>query len=469
MGRKRNRVSSSDSNGSDEDYNENNSNNVNQNKQLIKIKDLAKQREIQMSDIIHLDISDDDKIWFYEQIQIFKNLLPFTEERYKQKRSIYDKYIEVTRKNSDHIKIEEELKNKTDANKNLLTRILESTHDQYTKAVMYKKYCTIKDITDSDEKFKIQEFIEIILGIPTGLKQTTSDKDINELLINLEKALTKNIYGLYEAKEKLLEIYCGMLSNPNYKNRCLAFVGPAGVGKTAFAKTIAEALDLPFEQISMGSVKDACTLTGHSMTYIGSQVGLIVSALRKLGIKNGVIFLDELDKVPDTAEGHSILSVLLHVLDRKQNDSFTDMYAPEIKVDLSNILFLVAMNDDNKIDPILRDRLHIIKINGYNVEDKITIARDYILPKIMTNLTIKSDDLIFSDDVIRYIIEYKNYEKGVRQLELDLTTICERVNVISHVAKINKHKRMRLSYDALIDKYKKPFILTRSHIDTLLK
>lgn len=461
---------------SDEECSDNSNKENKTNPKIQKIKNMIKDQEIDFNDIVDLNISDEEKMWFYEHIQILRELQQHTEERYKQKQLIYKRYIEVIQRiaNTSSIKysqIEEQLKKKVNTHKDLLTRILESDHNDDTKAVMYKKYCMLNNLDMSDEKYKIYEFIEIILGIPTKLKTTQCTENINTSLINLEKALTTNIYGLNDAKEKLLEIYCGMLSNPNYKNRCLAFVGAPGVGKTAFAKTIAESLDLPFEQISMGSVKDATSLTGHSMTYIGAQVGLIVSAFRRLGYKNGVIFFDELDKVPATPEGRSILSVLLHVLDRKQNDAFMDMYAPEIKIDLSNILFLVAMNDDTKIDPILRDRLHLIKIQGYTVNDKINIARDYILPKIMNNLSLCASDVIISDDIIQYIIEHNDQhknEKGVRQLEIDLTTICEKINVIHHMSKINKHKRIKLSYHDILKTYKKPFVITKHHIDKLL-
>jgi ATP-dependent Lon protease len=439
-------------------------------KKIKNIKNMAKDQEITLDNIIDLDITDDEKIWFYEQIKIMENMMLYTEERYVQKRLIYEKYKEITNNKNSYFeknKKIEYLKSFIDTNKDLLTRILESNHDDKTKAIMYKKYASLNDM-NADEKFKAIEFIEIILGIPTEIKYINKDNDINTSLLNLEKSLTKNIYGLSDAKERLMELYCGMLTNPEYKNRTLAFVGPAGVGKTAFAKTLAESFDLPFEQISMGSVKDASTLTGHSMTYIGAQVGLIVSAMRRLGYKNGIIFLDELDKVPNTTEGKSILSVLLHVLDKKQNNEFKDMYAPEIKVDLSNILFLVAMNDVTELDPILKDRLHIINIKGYDINDKINIARDYLLPKIKNNLSMKDNDLIIDDKTLEYLIKSREYEGGVRQLELDLITICEKINIINNLSKIHKSKRMKLSYNEIIDCYKKPFHLLDNHINILL-
>ena len=126
------------------------------------------------------------------------------------------------------------------------------------------------------------------------------------------------------------------------------------------------------------------------------------------------------------------------------------------------------MNDATELDPILKDRLHIINIKGYDINDKINIARDYLLPKIKNNLLMKDNDLIIDDKTLEYLIKTKDYEGGVRQLELDLITICEKINIISHLSKINKNKRMKLSYNEIIDSYKKPFYLLNNHINILL-
>jgi len=275
--------------------------------------------------------------------------------------------------------------------------------------------------------------------------------------------LDKNVYGMTKAKERILEIYCAMLVNPEYKNSTIGFVGSPGVGKSILARTIAQTMNLPFEQISMGSIKDASTLIGHSYTYIGAHAGLFVNLLRKMKVLNGIIFMDEIDKIPNTPDGQSIYAVLIHVLDKIQNNRFQDSYIPEIPINLSNIMFIVAMNDDNQIDPIVKDRIHLIKIDSYTTEDKINIGLDYLLPIAISNLTMNKKDITISKEVMKYIITRRPMEDGVRQLEKDLNTLCEKLNVLKHMT--SKKSKLKISY------YKNitfPLNVSKENIDTLL-
>jgi ATP-dependent Lon protease len=150
-----------------------------------------------------------------------------------------------------------------------------------------------------------------------------------------------------------------MLNNSKYKNKFIGLVGPPGVGKTAISSIIAKSLNLPFKHISLGGIKDASVLIGHSSTYVGSKPGLLVNTLNEMKYLNGVILLDEIDKVgSDFNDKKSISSVLIHLLDKSQNKSFQDSFMPEVPIDMSNVLFIVSMNDVNKIDKILKDRLN---------------------------------------------------------------------------------------------------------------
>ena len=182
------------------------------------------------------------------------------------------------------------------------------------------------------------------------------------MIINLRNILDSKLYGLDKVKERILEFYCAMINNPYYKKKFIALVGPPGVGKTMLAQSIAESMNLPYDQISFGSIKDASVLTGHSSTYIGARPGIFVNILKKSKLLNPVVLLDEVDKISNSSEGMSVNSVLLHVLDNSQNKRFQDMYMPEIHLDLSNIFFILALNNLDNIDPILRDRIHVINI-----------------------------------------------------------------------------------------------------------
>lgn len=252
------------------------------------------------------------------------------------------------------------------------------------------------------------------------------------------------------------------MMNPTYKKRFIALVGPPGVGKTAIALAISEAMELPFNQISFGGVKDATSLIGHSSTYIGSRPGIFVNILKKAQSLNSVVLFDEIDKIPNTPEGQSISSVLLHALDKTQNYRFHDMYMPEIPIDLSHIFFILAMNDDRLIDPILKDRISIIKISGYTLNQKIEIANNYILPKVLTNLKFNSKDIMFPDETMEYLIKLKcSNEKGVRDLEKILTHICEKINILKYVN--GSGSKLNLSY--YLDTISFPVVITNKLID----
>jgi ATP-dependent Lon protease len=240
------------------------------------------------------------------------------------------------------------------------------------------------------------------------------------------------------------------------------------VGKTQLSICLAEAMGLPFAQISLGGMRDVHVLTGHSPTYIGARPGAIVGSLEKMGYCNGVLFLDEFDKITDTAEGKAIYSTLLHILDYAQNSHFQDMYMPEIPINLSNLLIVIAMNDDTQLDPYLRDRLSIVKINPYTLEERIIIGLEYMIPKICKRLDFNANDIQLSSSTMKHLISKIKKEEGVRSLERALNTIYERINVIRQLSKThNTNKKIKLSYS--IPNFKLPLIITNQLIDMLFK
>ena len=276
---------------------------------------------------------------------------------------------------------------------------------------------------------------------------------------HIQETLNKNIYGLEKVKEKILETICAMILDNNCKNRCITLVGPPGVGKTSIVKSLAEALGLPYEYISLGGIKDSSYLLGHSYTYIGAKPGIIVNMLRNMKYKNGIVLFDEIDKVSKDNNVSDIYSVLLNIFDYTQNHQFRDNYIPEIPIDLSNLFMVIAMNDDTHIDTILKDRLSIIYLNGYNQDDKIHIAKNYLIPKI-----IKDKELVFSDEIISYIVSLTKNDSGIRKLERIINNIYLKYTILKQTYK--KTKRPKLSYN--ITNFKLPFILIKNHVDLFL-
>ena len=435
------------------------------NTKLNKIREKIKDREISYDQILKANLPEDDTIWFIEHLDILANLDKYTEEYYKMKTNIFNRYKEL-QKNQINKELYDKIKNIVSIDEDILNKIYNSKHSEYIKAILYKKYKSIQDLDKTDEYFKVIEWIETVLEIPTDIKllKNSKSEDVGNMIVKLKETLNSKLYGLEKVKERILEFYCAMINNPFYKKKFIALVGPPGVGKTMLAKSIAESMDLPYDQISFGSIKDASVLTGHSSTYIGARPGIFVNILKKSKVMNPIVLLDEIDKISHSPEGMSINSVLLHVLDNSQNKRFQDMYMPEVHLDLSNMFFILALNNLDNVDPILKDRIHVININGYELEEKIKIGKKFILPKVLDNLMFDKDDIIINDKCMMQIISKKcQHEFGVRELEKSISTICEKINVLKHIKNSSK---IKLSYD--IHNLKFPYELTEKNINELL-
>lgn len=408
-------------------------------------------REINMNNIFDLDLGMNDNIWFSEHFQILRNTDRHTEAYYNLKNKLYHKYINlksVDSKKLDQIKVE------SGTEYDIVSKILNSDHPDTIKIILYRKYKRCSDNLSesgaSDEYFKVIEWIENVLDLPAKInidKHTVHDK-----LVKLWKSLNENISGLMIVKEKLMETMCAKLLDPQTKGNVLLFVGPPGVGKTIIANSISEALNMPFDQISFGSVKDSSILTGHSSTYIGAIPGLFTKILLKSKRLDTVVLLDEIDKIPNTPEGKSISSVLLHVLDRTQNHRFKDMYMPEISLDLSKLIFLAAANSSDDIDPILKDRMTVIEFPEYTIDDKIEIVNNHMLPKIKNELKFGDDEIVLKKSELTYLILDKTRDQpGMRDIERKIYQLCSRLSLLKHGKGINFSYKMSIKFPCIID------------------
>jgi ATP-dependent Lon protease len=433
---------------------------------IKELKELILNKESNIDKIFDLDLSGDDAIWFIEHIDILKHAQSYSEERYKIKSIIYQKIKELE-KNYHQKETIDKLKKLSNIKEDLLTEILESKHNDYIKSILYKKYTAIKEIEKTDEYFKIFEWIQTALELPTEVKSVIDhDENISTKLINMKETLNSKLYGLYHIKDKILESYCAMLTNPHYKKKFMALEGPPGVGKTSIAMAVAEAMGLPFAHISFAGMKDAAILKGHSPTYVGSKPGIFVDILRKAQVLNAVILLDEIDKIPDTEEGQAVSTALLSILDTTQNDKFQDMYMSEIPINLSYCFYMLSLNDVSRLSPILKNRLYIIPISGYSVDEKVKIGIRYLLPRTLESLSFKKDDIMICDNVMKYLVQkielmFKK-EYGVRELEKGIITICERFNVLKHT----KGQNIKFTYELTDINF--PLNLTEKQVDILI-
>ena len=411
--------------------------------ELKKIYEIIKKKTINEKKILESDILFELKIECIELMTILNNLDKNSEEYYKLKKKIYENINDET-----------------------IKKITKSNHNDKIKQILYKKYEKIRGMEKNDEYYKMMEWINTTLNVPTEIKNIMKSLSILDQLCEISKKMDTKMFGLYNVKEKILETYASIMTNKIGNNKCIALVGPPGTGKTSFAKCIADALELPFEHISMGGIKDSSNIVGHNSTYVGSKAGIIVESLIKMKYKNGVLLLDEFDKISDSSEGLEIYSNMLHILDYTQNNRFRDTYLSDINIDLSHLLIIITMNDESKLNNALIDRLSIIKINGYTNCEKKDIASNFIIKKIMKIYNITNKEIIIEDHIINYIInKYAGKENGVRELERCFYIIFEKINILKIIN--NKQSDIVLSYK--IKNFKLPFKLTHEIVDILLE
>ena len=255
-----------------------------------------------------------------------------------------------------------------------------------------------------------RSYLELILDLPWN----EFTKDIFDLK-KANKILNRDHFGLEEVKKRIIEHLAVLKLKGDMKSPIICLYGPPGVGKTSLGKSIAEALGRKYERVSLGGLRDEAEIRGHRKTYIGAMPGRIIKAIKKAESSNPVFVLDEIDKVTRDSHGDPS-SALLEVLDPEQNEQFHDNYL-ELEYDLSKVLFVATANSLSSIQPALRDRMEIIEINGYTVEEKVKIGQKHLLPKQLLAHGLTKDDLSINDSVMEKIIDQYTRESGVRGLE----------------------------------------------------
>ncbi len=274
--------------------------------------------------------------------------------------------------------------------------------------------------TESAEYTIIRTWLETVCEVPWS-KAAADAVGLDAA----QKVLDRDHHGLFKVKERILEYLAVRQLQPNSTGPILCFVGPPGVGKTSLGRSIANALGREFGRIALGGIKDETEIRGHRRTYVGALPGRIIRALSRAGSRNPVLVLDEIDKVGTDFRGDPA-SALLEVLDPAQNHQFVDHYL-DVPVDLSQVLFIATANLIDPVPPALSDRLEIIEIPGYTEEEKVEIARKYLLPKLALNHGLKAKHLQIEDEALREVIRDYTHEAGVRELERQLAALHRKV------------------------------------------
>ncbi len=271
----------------------------------------------------------------------------------------------------------------------------------------------------SAEATVVRNYIDTLVGLPWKKKSK-----INKDLANAVKVLDADHYGLEKVKERIVEYLAVQQRVDRLKAPILCLVGAPGVGKTSLGQSIARATNRKFVRMSLGGVRDEAEIRGHRRTYIGSMPGKILQNMTKVGVRNPLFLLDEVDKMGMDFRGDPS-SALLEVLDPEQNNTFVDHYV-EVEYDLSDVMFVATANTLNIPAPLL-DRMEVIRLSGYTEDEKIAIAKQYLVPKQMKNNGLKDNELHIVESALRDITRYYTREAGVRALERDISKICRKV------------------------------------------
>ena len=286
----------------------------------------------------------------------------------------------------------------------------------------------------SAEATVVRNYVDTLVALPWRKKSKIS-KD----LASAVKTLDADHYGLEKVKERIVEYLAVQQRVDRLKAPILCLVGPPGVGKTSLGQSVARATNRKFVRMSLGGVRDEAEIRGHRRTYIGSMPGKILQNMSKVGVRNPLFLLDEVDKMGQDFRGDPS-SALLEVLDPEQNNTFVDHYI-EVEYDLSDVMFVATANTMNIPAPLL-DRMEVIRLSGYTEDEKIAIAKQYLMPKQRKNNGIREHEMHVADSALRDIVRYYTREAGVRGLERDINKICRKV-VKSVLLKASEGKTRR--------------------------
>ena len=416
-------------------------------KKLVPYSDSSESEEEEEVPVLELDIEEITKIAIQEmmmdedfQKEMLKPML-FLSSIKEAPPSPEDEYLSSLPENKKRklVDLEKKIMETKKIKVPLKYMILEADIDPTSKRNILEKINHFESLAPmSSEYHKLSKYIRTLEKIPFGrysrlpVGKKSSPEKISHFMKNLYKNLSLMTYGQEEAKSNILEVVAKWISNPTAEGNVIGLCGPPGIGKTSLVKNgLAKSLGMPFSFVGLGGSTCSAYLQGHDFTYEGSKCGRVVEMLMETKTMNPIIFFDELDKISETKNGDEVVGLLTHLTDPSQNNSFHDKYFSGIDFDLSKCFFIFSFNDERKINPILKDRIKIINLKGFEVKDKIEIAKKYSIPKICKNIGFSKEDVVLSDEVLKEMIEKYAPESGVRKLEKCIETLIMKLNLYS--------------------------------------
>jgi len=438
-----------------------------------------------IGDVLRLHIPDEEKADIIEKIIILNNTQPNTPEFLQLKRHL-NSTIELSRKITlsqeeyDRYRtIEAGLTFDSHVDKPIKYQIFDLDVEKKVKSYIYQRYQYFNTLDASHSEYnKLRQWLDCALRLPDALHPSritaeSSPDEINKYLWDVLQLLNAEVFGLDSVKERIISLLNNRITNQRAKNMSFALCGPPGTAKTSIVRALAQAVDLPFYQINLGGAKDSSFFHGHGYTYEGAMPGAIAQALIAMKAKNGIIYFDEFDKISQTPNGADISNALLHITDMSQNDRFHDRYlSNNIDIDLSNIWFIYSLNDRSMVDKTLIDRITIIPVEGYTIDERIQIAEMHLIPKALANICISAGDVQFSQDSIRYLIEIADghdvaSKRGVRNLKHIIERLLTKLNLLRTVSRCAPADSTAIRLSFIVPGFSLPIAITRDVIDAL--
>jgi ATP-dependent Lon protease len=409
-----------------------------------KICDKIKIDEPDINKILNNNFLIKDRVQLFQLYEIYQTTIPNSEQWLDIRNKYIQMYTDSTQKyiqhqqysKSEHKLMNTYISNNTNSNEYTLKyKILQLKTNDHNKQIIFNKYQDWINMSKCDDEWsKLQQWLQWAVEIPHDNIKTISytPSQTTNFLIKVKEHFDKQLYGMDSIKEQILLFLNSKMQNPNMKKCSLGLIGPSGVGKTKIARLLAEIMDFPFEQISLGGITSPHILKGHPYTYVGAQPGEIVKCLKRMKYKNGILFMDEYEKISHES---NLCAALLHMTDSSQNFEYRDNYLSDITIDLSNIWFIYSMNS-LPTDTALRDRIFDIYVSGYTIQEKYNIVSDHLLPKALENINRhpKSIQFINKKACMHLIkkIEPNESLSGVRLLEKNITSIVNKIDFLVH-------------------------------------
>ena len=385
-------------------------------------------------------------------------------------------YDQVDRLEETEKKYKEKMTRIPSSTVEIKNRIFNLNAPEDLKAVLYEKYQQMMSMSPSDSDYdEFKKKILMILDLPhlnmvkSPVTSASTPEEINAYCSSIYEKIDSKLYGMKKVKQELMQILVNRITNPTAQGVNLALLGSPGTGKTAICRALADALEVPFDVLSMGGMDDTSLLKGMSSVWQGAEQSIVLQILAKMKVSNGIILVDEIDKLGETHHGRHVQYALLNITDYTQNQEFRDNYLRDFHVDLSKVWFVFTMNDKSKLDPAMRDRLYIIDVPTYSKKEQAVIISKYVVPRALANVGMTKEDVTITEEGALSLLELMKDEvekAGVRPVEKEIKSIVSKINLLRTIT-LPDGTTGKVEVTYKVPNFKMPFTLDAENVRRL--